>query len=185
MEDEKIVALFWARSEDAIKESERQYGKYLHSIAYGVLSSHEDAEECVSDTLYAAWNSIPPEKPNRLAAFLGKIVRNKAINRLAAEKTLKRNTKMLEILDEMTEVLPEYQGGETLTDSIAIKTALDGFLASLPEVTRKIFVQRYWYCRTVKEIAEEFNMKASSVAVILFRTRAECKVYLERAGICL
>ena len=185
MEDEKIVALFWARSEEAIQQTQAHYGKYLHRIAHGILASHEDAAECVNDTLFAAWNAIPPQKPSRLSAFLGKIVRNTALNRLAAERALKRNGKMLEILDEMSEVLPIYQGGETLTDELALKDAIDSFLASLPELARKVFVQRYFFCRSIKEIAREFDLSESNVSVMLHRARGECKHHLEKEGISL
>ena len=185
MKDEQIVALYFERSQDAIRESENKYGKYCHAIAYGILSSHGDAEECVNDTWHAAWRSIPPARPQFLSAFLGKITRNLAIDRLTHILAKKRKGHTVTLLEELAETLPSHEGEEVMVDDILLKDSLNSFLRSLPEDTRTIFLQRYFYCRAVKDIAKEFALDENHVSVLLYRTRKALKAYLEVCGICL
>lgn len=185
MKDDKIVALFFERSQDAIRESENKYGKYCHAIAYNILSSHEDAEECVNDTWHAAWKSIPPQKPNILSSFFGKITRNLALDRLALLLAKKRKGQTLTLLEELAETLPSQANEDVMVDEILLKDALNSFLRSLPEETRNIFLQRYFYCRDVKEIAKEFSLPENRVSVILYRTRKAMKTHLEEHGVML
>ena len=182
MEDEKIISLYWERSEDALQESEAKYGAYCHTIAYNILKSHSDADECVNDAFYKAWNLIPPVQPRRLSSFLGKLVRNTALDRLAASLALKRRGETLVLLEELAETLPSGIS-ETLTDEIALKDAINRFLRSLPPEKRNPFLQRYWYFRRVKDIAREFGMSENTLAVQLKRLRAEMKLFLEQEGI--
>ena len=185
MKDERIVALFFERSQDAIRESENKYGKYCHAIAYNILSSHQDAEECVNDTWHAAWKSIPPQKPKRLSSFFGKIVRNLAIDRLSLTLAKKRKGQTLSLLEELAETLPSHMGEDGVVDEILLKDALNSFLRTLSEDTRNIFLQRYFYCRDVKAIAKEFSLPENHVSVMLYRTRKALKSYLEERGVTL
>lgn len=179
MEDSKIIALYFERSEDAITESQAKYGKYCHKIAQNILTSHEDAEECVSDTWIKAWGVIPPQKPKKLAAFFGTITRNIALNRLESFFAEKRGGVILPILDELSEVLSE-NGEDEIVDAVAMKDAINSFLATLSPEVRKIFLQRYWYCRSVKDIARDFDRDENRIYVTLHRTRKEFRAHLEK-----
>ncbi len=186
MDDNKIIELYMARSEDAISETSKKYGRYCHYIAYSILHDDEDSAECVNDTYLRAWNSIPPKHPNRLQTFLGKITRNLSLNKremLSAEK--RGNGQASMILDELSECIPSQEDTASTVDSMVIKDVLDSFLDELPVEARKIFVRRYWYMSSVKEIADEYGLSESKVTVTLFRTRCKLKALLEREGIIL
>lgn len=177
-----IVDLYWERSEAAISETQKKYGRYCTYIAYNILHSHEDAEECVNDTYVGAWNSMPPHRPERLSTFLGKITRNIALNRCIKSGAKKRSACAEVILSEVEEFTPDPEGGEAL-DKIVLRDALDAFLSSLPRQTRIIFVRRYWYMCSVSDIAKDLGLSESNVKVILLRTRNKLKQHLEKEGI--
>lgn len=182
MDDKNIVELFWGRSEDALKETQSKYGKYCTSIAVNVLDSREDAEECVNDAYLRLWNAIPPARPSSFKAFLGKIVRNLALDRYDERMAAKRFNSSVELaLYELEECLPSNDA--PLSDEYALRTAINGFLATLPQKTRIIFMRRYWYLCSVGEIAESMRMSESNVKVTLLRTRQKFKEYLEKEGI--
>ena len=183
MEDGKIVELYWERNETAIAETEKKYGKYCHSIAYNVIRSDEDAEECVNDTYHAAWEAIPPHKPSLLSTFLGKLTRNIALNRYYRDHAQKRSPHTELILHEVEEFLPSSDSDREMTDEILLKDAINRFLASLSQRTRIIFVRRYWYMCSVKEIANNLAMSEGNVKTLLHRTRVQFKAYLEKEGI--
>ncbi len=185
MEDIQIVELYFQRAESAIDQTQEKYGKYCHHIAMNILGSHPDAEECVNDALLQAWNSIPPQKPHSLSAYLGKITRNLAINRAIHEKAQKRSSRVTVVLDEVEDFLPSPSDGGVLSDELALKDAINRFLASLPVRHRGIFLQRYWYLYSVKEIARNFQITESNVKIILHRTRTKFKNYLEKEGIVI
>lgn len=183
MEDQKIVDLYWERSEAAISETQKKYGRYCHYIAYHILYSDEDAEECVNDTYIKAWNAMPPHRPQMLSAFLGKIARNTALDRCHYEHAKKRSKEMTLVLDEMGQCIPTEKDGGSMADELALKEAINGFMRSLKPQTRMIFVRRYWYLSSVKEIAKDFELSVSNVKIILLRTRNKFKEYLEQEGI--
>lgn len=177
-----IVDLYWARSEAAISETKQKYGKYCHTIAYNILASNLDAEECVNDTYARAWDAMPPHRPEKLSAFLGKLTRNIALNRYAREGAQKRASGTTLVLDEVAEFVPAAHGS-SIADEIALKDAINSFLASLPTKARMIFVRRYWYLSPIAEIARDFGMSESNVKVTLMRTRGKFKAHLENEGI--
>lgn len=181
MEDTKIVDLFWQRDQSAITQVDRKYGKYCYAIAYGILSSREDSEECVSDTWHKVWNAIPPEKPNRLQAFLGRITRNLALDRYGYNHAQKRNVHLEAVMEEYWQCIPN--GDMPLEDTVALKELINGFLASLDKQTRVIFLRRYYYICAVKDIARSMGLSESNVSVILHRTRVKFKEYLQKEGI--
>lgn len=185
MEDNKIVDLYWERSEAAVLETQKKYGRYCHSIAYNILYSAEDAEECVNDTYRKAWDAMPPRRPQQLSAFLGKITRNTALDYYSYLKAQKRSGNTELILDEMAECIPDPGSTADISDKIALKNAINGFLESLPRQTRIIFMRRYWYLSPLKEIAHDYSLKESNVKVILHRTRNKFKEYLEKEGIVI
>ena len=182
MEDQQIVDLYWQRNEKALSQTQKKYGKYCHSIAFAILYSSEDAEECVNDTLLRAWSAIPPARPGRLSTFLGKITRNLAIDRLDKNTAQKRSGPVEIILDELSECIPDT-GAEDPTDQIAMGDAINSFLASLDKETRVMFMQRYWYALPIKSIARELEKSESYVKVTLMRTRNKFKEHLEKEGI--
>lgn len=186
MEDSRIIDLYWARSEEALSETARKYGRYCHSIARNILNNDEDAEECVSDAYLRAWNAIPPARPARLQTWLGRIVRNLSLNKREKALAEKRGAGQLPlILDELAECIPDGPDGEALTESILIRDVLDRFLEALPPEARKIFVRRYWYLSSLREISEEYGISEGSAAVSLLRTRMKLKSVLEKEGIHL
>ena len=185
MDDQKIVDLYLQRCESAIGETQKKYGKYCHHIAYSILYSNEDAEECVNDTYLRAWNSIPPAKPRRLSTFLGKITRNLALDRYDRSTAQKRGGQTPLALDELSECIPDADSTADPADAIVLGDAINSFLASLPTHTRQIFLQRYWYLCSIRTIARNFDMSESAVKVALMRARNQFKEHLEKEGIVL
>lgn len=177
MEDKEIIELYFARSEEAIGETARKYGAYCRTIAGRMLPNAADAEECVSDTWLRAWGAIPPARPERLGAFLGRITRNLALDRLRAEK------RQCPIREELGECLTAGDPTGAMVDRVVLTAALDRFLAELPPKKRKLFLQRYWYFSTVEELARDFGMSESGVKMTLLRLRRELKEKLKREGI--
>ncbi len=177
MEDERIVELFFARSEEALVETQRKFASYCRYIAYQILHSHEDAEECVNDAYLKLWQTIPPERPRDLRHFLGCITRRLALHRLEYEQAKKRRCPVVVSIEEYAECLPD--GAETPADAVALGEAIDGFLRSLPQETRVMFLRRYWYHLSIREIAEGMGRSEGSVKVTLHRTRNRFRAYLE------
>lgn len=186
MDDKQIIDLYWERSENAISETDRKYGSYFRHIAYNILYNEEDVEECVNDTYLRAWNTMPPQRPNKLAAFLGKITRNLSLNRYDAKYAEKRGGGQTPyILDELEECIPDKGTVEQQAEDRIVLEAIHVFLSKLPSRQRKIFVRRYWYMSSTKEIAEAYGLSESNVKVTLHRIRAALKQYLEEKGVVL
>jgi len=186
MDDKQIVDLYWERSETAISETAKKYGRYCHYIAFNVLHNDEDSEECVNDTYLNAWNSMPPHRPSVLKTFLGKLTRNISLNKykqLTAEK--RGNGQMPLIIDELHECLPAIESTESIIDDMVLVDVFNRFLASLTVEQRKIFMRRYWYLSPVKEIATDYGMGESKVKMSLLRSRNELKHLLEKEGVSL
>ena len=183
MDDNRIIELYFAREERAILETDAKYGKLLKHVAFSILNSGPDSEECVNDTYMKAWGAMPPERPSFLSAFLCKITRNLSINRYLQNKARQKMIKTEMVFEEIADCVPDTSG--PISDDIAIRDAINGFLESLSEIPRKILVKRYFYMLTVKQIAVEMNTSVSNVKVSLMRTREKFKAYLEKAGISL
>ncbi len=183
MTDARIVELYFARSEEAIAETDRKYRRTCHAVAYSILRSDEDAEECVADTWLRAWNAIPPEKPAHLGAWLCTVTRRIALNRYEASTAAKRYAGLESSLEELSECLSD--GAITVADEVALAEAINSFLASLPTRTRMIFMRKYWYMDSVADIAKALGMGESAVKVTLHRTRVRFRSYLEKEGIVL
>ena len=181
MEDEKIVRLYWERDENAIRETHIKYGKYCYTVAYNILHPHEDSHECVNDTWYGAWNAMPPEKPNKLQCFLARITRNIAIDRYRYDNAQKRGAEMEGIIDEYWECIPD--GSISIEEDFVLKQTINGFLASLDTKTRVIFMRRYWYSMSIKDIADGMHLSENNISLILHRTRNKFKDYLTKEGI--
>ncbi len=186
MEDRKIIELFFKRSENAISETEVKYGPYLSKIAYNILFDAEDSKECVNDTYLKAWNAIPPQEPKALSTFLGKITRRLAIDvfrRKHAEKRI--NSEYTLSLSELDECIPDKFSAEEELEQKELSESINRFLSSLPEESRDIFVCRYFYSDSVKEIASFFGTSESKIKSSLFRSRRALKKHLEKEGISL
>ena len=179
--DEEIVNLYFDRSEEAIAACQVKYGKSCHTVAYNILHSDEDAEECVNDTWLRAWNSIPPERPTRLGAWLSTVTRRLALTRYEKKTAAKRNGGMEASLEELSECVTA--GSLTIADEVALSEAINGFLASLPTRTRMIFMRKYWYMDSIADIAKALGMGESAVKVTLHRTREKFRKHLAKEGI--
>lgn len=184
MEDATIVSLYWQRSESAIEETARKYGAYCRAIARNVLHCDADEEECVNDTYLGAWNAMPPQRPVILRAFLGKIARNLALGRLDYNSARKRGGAVTVILEELEECLaaPGMGVEETYEAKETVK-AINGFLHGLNPIERIVFLRRYWYLDSIREVADRLGMSESKVKSMLFRTRKRLQEYLKREGI--
>ena len=184
MQDEKIIQLYWDRSQEAIRETEQKYGKYCHTIAWNILYNREDSEECVNDTWMKTWEAIPPQRPGLFKAFLGKITRNLALNRYEALHTQKRGSGRTDLcLEELADCLSGKQEQETVVDRLVLTECLNHFLEGLKPEKRKLFVRRYWYMSSVKEISEMYGVSESKVKMSLLRTRKKLREVLEKEGI--
>ena len=183
MEDSRIVALYWQRDPDAIKETENKYGAYCFSIADNILHSKEDAEECVNDTWLRTWDTIPPQRPNKLQMFLAKITRNLSFNRYKARTAEKRGSGEISlVLDELAECVA---GDPTVEQAYAAKELLECirlFVRALPERDGNVFVRRYFFTESVSEIAKKYALTENHIMVILSRTRKKLKTHLKKEG---
>jgi len=183
MDDEKIVQLYWNRNEKAIPATADKYGNYCTSIAKNILGNREDAEECVNDTYWNAWNSIPPHKPRRLSTFLGKITRNLALNRYKHETANKRGGgQTTVILDEIAALVSDTDSVEQAIDRKELIRSIDNFLDRLPPDKKSIFVCRYWYFDSISDIADRYGMTENNVSVTLNRLRLKLHNYLLERG---
>ena len=182
MEDQQIVDLYFARSESAIAETDKKYGRYCHSIAFRILEDNEDAKEIVNDTYLKTWNTIPPNRPDPLKPYVGMISRQLSLDRYEEHHTQKRGGQVPLVLEELAECIPDSDSGADIGESIALRDALGRFVRSLPEKTQEIFLQRYWYSCSVVEIAEGYAMRENSVTVLLHRTRKKLKAHLQKEG---
>ena len=181
MKDKQIVDLYLERSESAIAETEKKYGRYCHYIAYQILENDEDAKEIVNDTYLKTWQTIPPKRPESLKPYVGMICRQLALNAYEEQHTQKRGQVAL-VLDEIAEFLPGNDEDWDVVSGIVLNDLLNNFLRGLPQKTRNIFIRRYWYASSVAELAKEYSMKESAVAMLLLRTRNKLKTHLQKEG---
>lgn len=178
MEDYRIVDLYWARNETAISESDRKYGRLLKSLSFSLLSSHEDAEECVNDTYLDAWNAMPTARPDHLGAFLSKITRRISIDRFRADHREKRGG-MGVLVEELTDCIPSPDSVERDYENGRLSDALNRFLAAQQPERRVIFIRRYFYSQSIDEIARGMQIGASKVKITLYRMREALRKELE------
>jgi len=183
MEDEKIIELYFYRSEDAIPETEEKFGKLCVQIAKNILGNEEDAKECLNDVLLALWNTIPPKRPENFSAYIGKISRNIALNNFRKKNAGKRGgNETFSVLDEISEFV---SGGETPEEKIEeteLISEINSFLASIPAEKRKIFVARYWFFESAEEISKRTGKSRIFIRNTLNRTRNQLKKHLKERG---
>lgn len=184
MDDEKIVELYWSRSESAISETAAKYGNYCYSIAYNILINNEDAEESVSDTYLAAWEAMPPRRPSILATFLGKITRNLSIDRWRSRNRYKRGGgEIILALEELEDCAADGETVEKAYERKQLALVFNRFLEELPETERRIFLCRYWYMDSICDIANYFSFSNSKVTSMLHRSRGKLRAVLKKEGL--
>lgn len=186
MKDEEILALYNARSEEAVVQTARKYGAYCHTVAYRILENESDAEECVNDTYLRAWAAIPPEEPRRLGAYLATITRRLSLNVLRRRHSEKNGGGQLTaVLEELQDCLPSRESTEALTEDIVIRDTLNRFLAQCAVRERHVFLCRYFRMDTTAQIAREQGTTENYVYVTLHRLRKKLRGMLEKEGIVL
>lgn len=182
MTDSQIIALFWDRNEDAIRETDAAYGRRLYAISNQILSQRQEAEESVSDTYMKAWETMPPQKPLYFFAYLAKICRNFSLARLQWNSAAKRSAELVSLTQEMAECIPDRRMEQRL-EREELGQLLNLFLESLTRDNRLIFLRRYWYADSVREIANRYGISESKVKTQLHRTRKKLQLFLEKEGI--
>ncbi len=185
MDDKTIIALYESRDETAVKETQKKYGGLCQYIAEQILSSREDAEECVNDAYVKAWNTIPPQKPESIGSYISMLTRQLSINRYKQNHRHKRGGGQIPlILEELQECIAD-KGDMPSADDMTLRDALNSFLGALPQRDRMVFMRRYWYTDEVEKIASDYGMTQGHVNVLLYRTRKKLQEYLEKEDIYL
>ena len=184
MDDERIVELFWQRDEDAITQLNAKYGAFCYTVAFNVLSVREDAEECVSDALRRAWDSIPPERPKLLRAWIGKVTRNLAINAWNRNRAQKRGGMEL-LLGELEDCVPASASAESAADEAELAAAVSRWLKAQKELDRALFVRRYWQGEPLNKLADEWGIPPNRLAQKMLRLRRSLRSALEKEGITI
>ncbi|MGN1104950.1 MAG: RNA polymerase sigma factor [Candidatus Coproplasma sp.] len=181
MQDEQIIQLYFDRSEMAITQTDIKYGKYCNYIAYHILYSSTDAEECVNDTYLRVWNVIPPQCPDNFRGFIGSITRNLSINRYKYKNAQKRNCGIQTAMDEFFECVEGYE--VDFVNEIVLRECINKFLSTLSKRNRIVFMQRYWYCCSIEEISVSTSLSQNNVKVSLNRMRNKFKDFLKKEGV--
>ena len=185
MEDRQIIELYWERAEEAIRETDVKYGRLCRYIAQNILASPEDSEECVNDAWLGLWNAIPPKRPERFSAFVGRVARNLALKRFDYLTAAKRSPEAVCSLEELGECVPSVPGADREVEDRELERMVDRFLHTLPERACSVFLRRYWYAESMEDIAGRYGMGVNTVKTSLFRTRRKLKAYLEKEGIAV
>ena len=180
MEDNMILDLFFERNERAIKETDIKYGRQLGGISYNITDSKPDSEECVNDTYLAAWNQIPPTRPNNYFAYLCRIVRNISYNLFHKNTAQKRNGNTVSLDDELSEIIPDTR--PSFSDETGLGEAIDRFLRKQDKDAQYLFVRRYFYADSLSSLSELTGISESGIAMRLMRIRKKLKAYLEKEG---
>lgn len=183
MKDEEIITLYLNKSENAIYETEKKYGKYCKYIAYNILQDKEDTKECINDVFLNVWNAIPPQRPKILKAFLGKVTRNLAINRYEKKKAQKRGGTIEAVLEELEECISDNHRIEEKIEYDELIRNINMFLETLSKDKRKIFIERYWYLNSIKVISKNNKLTESNVKTTLSRIRNQLKKFLDERGV--
>lgn len=183
MDDKEIVRLYWDRNELAIRETSAKYGGYCYTIAYNILFSKEDAEESVNETYMKTWECIPPHFPKVLAAFVGKITRRISLNKWRSRTREKRGGGQVSLaLEELDECVLAVNDVEKTIEHKELLLTINTFLGTLSETERDLFVCRYWFLSSIKELSRKFDFSESKTKSMLFRTREKLKSHLEEEG---
>lgn len=181
MNDDEIIRLLYERDESGLSAIEEKYGRLLRSVAFGILRNEQDAEECESDALLRAWNSIPPARPARLTAYLCRIVRNAALDKYNYIHAAKRSGEAVP-LDELTDCIGSSPDASDRLSENELARLLNSFLMSQDYCTRVIFMRRYWFGDTTAEIAKRLHVSQSMIKSRISRTLKKLRAYLREEG---
>ena len=183
MQDEKIIELYWNRDESAIRETQEKYANYLYKIAYNILSDKEDSNESVNDTYLAAWNSMPPHKPNVLSTYLGKLTRRISIDIFRKRNRIKRQGSEYALsLTELEDCISNDNSPEKDYEAQILGESINAFLRTLSVDARNVFIGRYYFLDSVKDVAKYCGVSESKAKTLLHRTRNSLREYLEKEG---
>ncbi|MDO5410193.1 MAG: sigma-70 family RNA polymerase sigma factor [Lachnospiraceae bacterium] len=199
MEDKEIIELYWSRDSSAITVSAEHYGNYCRQIAWNILQNHEDCEECINETWFRAWNAMPDARPNSLKSFLGAITRRLSLDYYRKSHAEKRGRgEISAIYDELQTCIPDSAAAAASKNSkgsdnnverhlehLALTAALNSFLSQLDSTSRILFIRRYWYSDSIRELAQNLHLNENRIKSTLFRTRKKLKKHLEKEGIVL
>jgi RNA polymerase sigma-70 factor (ECF subfamily) len=178
VEDEKIVEMFFERSEQAIHELDTKYGRICHKLSYNILNDREDAEECVNDAYFGAWNAIPPAKPSPLLSYICRIVRNISLKKYWYKNSAKRNSAFTIALQEIEECIADKNTTEDEFEAGELAHVIESFLDTLTVENRVIFMRRYWFSDSYKDISDRVGLSEKNISVRLARIRSNLKKYL-------
>ena len=178
MEDEKIIDLFFERSEQGIRELDNKYGKIFYSLSYNIVNNRQDAEECVNDAYLGAWNAMPPVRPNPLLSYILKIVRNISLNIYWRKKAVKRGGHYTVALEEIEGCIADQKTVEEEMEVQELAHIIEEFLDTLTVENRVIFMRRYWFADSCKDIAEFMGLSEKNISVRLTRIRRKMRQYL-------
>lgn len=181
-DDIRLIALFFARDEDAIVQTHKQYGTFCSRLARSFLTDSEDIEECVNETMLDVWNSIPPNRPKSFKSYIGRILRNNALSIYRRENAAKRSKAMTVSLSELETCIPSAESVEAQVETKELSAAIDAWLSTLRERDRMLFVRRYWYGDSVQALAAKAGISSNNMAQKLFGLRKRLKAYLEQRG---
>ena len=178
MEDEKIIDLFFERSEQGIRELDNKYGKIFYSLSYNIVNNRQDAEECVNDAYLGAWNAMPPVRPNPLLSYILKIVRNISLNIYWRKKAVKRGGHYTVALEEIEGCIADQKTVEEEMEVRELAHIIEEFLDTLTVENRVIFMRRYWFADSCRDIAEFMGLSEKNISVRLTRIRGKMRQYL-------
>ena len=178
IEDEKIIDLFFKRSEQGIRELDNKYGKICHNLSYNIVNDRQDAEECVNDAYLGAWNTIPPVRPNPLRSYIVKIVRNISLKNYWRKRADKRSGCYTVVLEELEACIADRKTVEDEIETKRLAHIIEDFLDTLPHENRVIFLRRYWFADSYRDIAEFVGLSEKNISVRLSRIRKKMKQYL-------
>ena len=186
MEDDKIIELFWERNETAIEEAQLKYASYLFTIADNILADSEDSEECLNDALLKAWNSIPPQRPQKLSVYLARLIRQSAIDVYRKKSSHKRYISQHAVsLDELEECISGEDDPQASLEKTLLSETVKSFTEALPSTQKLVFVGRYYYFDSIRQIASYTSLSESAVKSMLKRLREKLKLRLEKEGLGL
>ena len=183
MDDKRIIDLYWARDEEAIRETSLKYGRLCAHIAKNILASREDCEECINDAYFAVWNAIPVQRPGRFSAFVSKITRNLALKKYEYVTAAKRNPSAVVSLEELGDCVSGTECVESEMEGRRIESSIEDFLWQQGEEKRNVFIRRYWYFDSIENICKCTGFSQSKVKSMLYEMRRKLREHLKREGI--
>jgi RNA polymerase sigma-70 factor (ECF subfamily) len=182
MDDLHIIELYFARDEQAVRETDRKYGKLCFRVAKNLLFNNEDSEECVNDTYLTLWNKIPPTRPINFMAYICKITRNLSLKKLEVSSAMKRSATAIISLSEIEATLPDHSIANGVNDE-ELGKLISSFLWNEKELDRNVFLRKYWFFDSISDIAERYSLSENNVKSMLFRTRNRLREFLRKEGI--